>query len=319
MRDGLVATIGLLIAGAATAGPAGALQPKAQAPGFYRMTLGAFQVIALNDGVIPYQTAQLLPDASPARIEKSLSEMGVTDPFGMSYNAYLIDTGEKLVLIDTGTGGKLAESPFFRGGGRLLANLRAAGYRPEEVDEIYITHLGPDHVGGLTRGKVRAFPNARLRAAKNEVAVFLNRKTGDSAASDWRFGFWNDLFAPYIAAGKFAAFDSDTALVPGIRALATPGHTPGHTSYLVESEGRTLLVLGDLVLVAAMQFAEPALESSFDADRPAAAAQRRRIMELAARENHWVAGSHLSFPGIGHVRNGEPGFRWLPADYAIPE
>jgi glyoxylase-like metal-dependent hydrolase (beta-lactamase superfamily II) len=290
---------------------------KIQAPGFYRMMLGDFEVTVLNDGVVAYMTAQVLPGLTQDQIRSSLFEMGLSDPVGMSYNAILINTAGKLVLIDTGTGGKLNDSPYFGGTGRLLANLRAAGYQPEEVDEVYVTHLGPDHVGGLTLGNERTFPNAILRAAKSEVDVFLGPNKLRQEV-DWRVKFWTDLFAPYIKAGKFESFDGDVTLTPGIRALATHGHTPGHTSYVVESKGQALLVLGDVVLLGAMQFAQPELESVFDADRPAAVAERQRLLQLAAERDFWVAGSHISFPGVGHVRAWREGYRWIPANYAIP-
>jgi glyoxylase-like metal-dependent hydrolase (beta-lactamase superfamily II) len=240
------------------------------------------------------------------------------DPVGMSYSAYLVNTGDRLVLIDTGTGGKLNESPFFRGAGHLLANLRAAGYRPEQVQEIYITHLGPDHVGGLVQGAERVFPNATLRAHSREVAVFLQRQSPEVEAKDWRLKFWRDLFDPYIKAGKFLPFEQDTVLVPGVRSILTAGHTQGHTSYLVESAGESILILGDLVLVGAIQFERPALVSSFDVDRPAGAASRERIMGMAATNDWWIAGSHLSFPGIGKVRPAASGYRFLPVNYRLP-
>jgi glyoxylase-like metal-dependent hydrolase (beta-lactamase superfamily II) len=159
---------------------------KTQAPGFYRMMLGDFEVTALNDGVVAYPTTRVLPKATPQQIKKALAENGLTDPVGMSYNAFLINTGSKLVLIDTGTGGKLENEPEFRGAGHLMANLRAAGYQPEQVDEVYITHLGPDHVGGLTLGTERAFPNAMLRAPTREVDIFLHP---DKAPAWTRSGF----------------------------------------------------------------------------------------------------------------------------------
>jgi glyoxylase-like metal-dependent hydrolase (beta-lactamase superfamily II) len=317
MKAQIIGTIALFIAGALPAS-APARQTKPQAPGFYRLLVGAIEVTALNDGVVSYRTAQLLPTATPEQISKSLYEAGLTDPWGMSYNAYLINTGDKLVLIDTGTGGKLADSPFFAGAGRLVANLRASGYRPELIDEIYITHLGPDHVGGLTKGKQRAFPNAILRAARSEVAVFLKPDAAQTNPKDWRIPFWRDLFQPYINAGKFQPFDEDGPLANGIRAVTTPGHTPGHTSYLIESKGQKLLVLGDLILVAAMQFADPSLPTPFDADQRGAIAQRHRVLELAAREDYLVAGAHLSFPGLGRVRAASSAYRWIPLDYSIP-
>jgi glyoxylase-like metal-dependent hydrolase (beta-lactamase superfamily II) len=287
-------------------------------PGFYRMMLGDFEVTALNDGVIPYPTTQVLPTATPQQIRSGLFESGLTDPVGMSYNAFLINTGGKLVLIDTGTGGKLADNPAFRGAGHLMANLRAAGYQPEQVNEIYITHLGPDHVGGLTHGTDRAFPNAMLRAPRDEVDLFRHPGTAPAWTRSWT-AFWADLFAPYIKAGKFATIEEDSVLTPGIRALATHGHAPGHTSYVVESKGQILVVMGDLVLMGALQFAHPSLGSSFDAEPLAAAAQRLRIFNMAVDGNDWIAGGHLSFPGIGHVRAGQGRYFWAPINYSIPE
>lgn len=311
---------GLLMMAWFTAGQlahAGAPPIKVQAPGFYRMMLGDFEITALNDGVIAYPTKQVLPKATAEQIRDGLYESGLTDPVGMSYNAFLVNTGAKLVLIDTGTGGKLDDNPGFHGAGRLLANLRASGYRPEQIDEIYITHLGPDHVGGLTRGAERVFPNAILRASQSAVDLFQHPDSAPAWTRSW-IPFWAALFAPYIKAGKFASIEQDGILTPGIRALATHGHAPGHTSYVVESKGQTLIVLGDLVLMAALQFNDPSLQSSFDGDPSAAAEQRLRIFKMAATDDSWVAGGHLSFPGIGHVRAGRGRFFWVPANYEIP-
>lgn len=287
-------------------------------PGFFRMMLGDFEITALNDGVVPYPTAQVLPTATPEQIKQSLVENGLTDPVGMSYNAFLINTGTKLILIDTGTGGKLPDSPLFRGTGRLTANLRAAGYQPEQIDEIYITHFGPDHVGGLTNGTERAFPNAILRVPRGEMDIILQPDKAPHWTKNW-IPFWTNLIEPYKKAGKLSIIEGDDTLAPGIRALATHGHSPGHTSYIVESKGQRLIVLGDLVLLGAMQFAEPSLTSAFDSDPAAAAVQRKRILELAAEENDWVAGGHLTFPAIGHVRARDGHYVWLPANYQIPQ
>lgn len=290
---------------------------KSQAPGFYRMMLGDFEITALNDGVVAYQTAQILPGASPDQIRTSLTAAGLEDPVGMSYNAFLINTGNKLVLIDVGTGGKVQDSPFFRGAGRLLNNLRSSGYRPEQIDEIFITHVGPDHIGGLTSGSERLFPNAMLRAAKNEVDPFLRSK--QASTNDFWVKFRSDSFEPYVKAEKFLDFDDDVELVPGIRAMATPGHTPGHTSYIVESRGQRLIVLGDVLHVGAMQFTYPALPIVFDADQKAGISQRERLLKLAVDQDYWIAGAHLSFPGIGHVRRTQNGYAWAPINYTIPE
>jgi glyoxylase-like metal-dependent hydrolase (beta-lactamase superfamily II) len=307
--------------------PAAAPMAKAQ-PGFFRMSLGDFEITALNDGVVAYPVTRLLPTATAAQIKGGLVENGLTDPVGLSYNAFLVNTGSKLVLIDTGTGGKLDHEPEFHGAGRLMNNLRASGYRPEQIDEVLITHQGQDHIGGLTLGEERAFPNARVRVPKSETdmlifldpagtAALLERAHGDERVKAW-LQFTRDLFEPYIKAGKFQTFDGDVTLEPGIRALATHGHTLGHTSFVVQSQGHTLIVMGDLVLMGALQFANPSLGSAFDANQKLAAEQRRRIFEMAVANDYWVAGGHLSFPGIGHVRAERTRYYWAPANYGIP-
>jgi glyoxylase-like metal-dependent hydrolase (beta-lactamase superfamily II) len=321
----LVTLVGVLLVaqGAASETPIRIGQTQA---GFYRMMLGGFEVTALNDGAVAYPTTQVLPTATPEQIKKGLTENGLTDPVPMSYNAFLINTGAKVVLIDTGTGGKLDDQPEFHGAGHLMANLRAAGYRPEQIDEVYITHRGQDHIGGLTIGHERAFPNAIVRAPKGEFDLFLD--PGKSAAflaathNNEKVRAWvqftRDLFEPYIRVGKFQSFDADTTLVAGIRALATHGHTPGHTSYVVESHGLTLLVIGDLVLMSALQFVDPSLGSVFDVDPKAAAQQRSRVLMMAADKDIWLAGSHLPFPGVGHVRTAMDHYSWIPANDSLP-
>jgi len=320
---------GAVIALCSFAVQGGAPMMKTQAPGFYRMMLGDFEVTALNDGVVTYSIT-MLTGKKPEQLKHNLSETRLTDPFDMSYNAFLINTGSKLVLIDTGTGGKLDNDPYFHGAGHLMANLRAAGYRPEQIDEIYITHNGEDHVGGLTIGAERAFPNAILRASKSEEDIYLDpAKTAaafaavtdkaQAKAALQSVEFMRSLCEPYIKAGKFQSIDEDVTLVPGIRALATHGHTPGHTSYIVESKGQTLIVMGDLVLWGEVQFAHPSAHTLFNADPKAAIAQRLRVFKMAANDDSWVAGAHLSFPGIGHVRSGQGRYFWVPINYSIPK
>src|SRR5581483_4892925 len=284
-------------------------------PGFYRMMLGDFEITALNDCVVAYPSSTIT-GATPDQIRSGLAEMRLTDPVEMSYNAFLVNTGTKLILIDTGTGGKVADTPGFQGCGHLPANLRAAGYQPSQVDEIYITHTGPDHDGGLTAGSDRAYPNAIVRAAHKEVDRYLD-PAKVVAKNQWN-EFHRSCFEPYVKAGKFQPFDGDIALAPGIRALATPGHMPGHTSYVVESKGQRMIVIGDLIHWAAVQFAVPSASTAFDSDPKVAAEQRLRILKMAAEENDWIAGAHISFPGIGHVRAADNRFFWLPANYTIP-
>lgn len=153
------------------------LSPLPQPSGFFRVKLGDDEIVALNDGVVSYPISRVLPAATPEAIANGISN-GVSDPVAMSYNAFLIRTPTRLVLIDTGTGGKLDNDPSFHGCGHLIANLRAAGFRPEQIDEVLITHRGQDHTGGLTNldGTRRTFPNA--------IVQFHDPDLGSSFDSD---------------------------------------------------------------------------------------------------------------------------------------
>jgi glyoxylase-like metal-dependent hydrolase (beta-lactamase superfamily II) len=145
-----------------------------------------------------------------------------------------------------------------------------------------------------------------------ETEPYINRAGNKVFARGW-IDFTKAVFAPYINAGRLVALEGDITVAPGIRALATHGHTPGHTSYIVETKGQTVIVMGDLVLMAALQFPNPDLGSSFDSDPNAAAEQRRHILGLAAANDFWIAGSHVAFPSIGHIRVAGDGFTFLPA------
>ena len=292
-------------------------------PGFFRMKLGDDEIVALNDGVVAYPVARVLPAAKPEAIARGLAANALTDPVGMSYDAFLLRTPTKLVLIDAGTGGKLDNDPAFHGCGHLMENLRAAGFRPEQIDDVLLTHRGQDHTGGLTTdagGAQRAFPNALVHVPENEFSMilnsaetepYINRSRNQPFTRGW-VEFTKSVFGPYVSAGRLSAFERDLTIVPGVIARATPGHTPGHTSYVVESQGQTLIVMGDLVLMAALQFDDPDLGSSFDSDPKAAAEQRRRFLALAADKGYWIAGSHIPFPGIGRVRRTGSGFSFSP-------
>jgi glyoxylase-like metal-dependent hydrolase (beta-lactamase superfamily II) len=292
---------------------AGAPQIKTQAPGYYRMMLGDFEVTALSDGTVGLPVSKLLTNTTPAKVEKALARAYLAEPVETSVNGYLVNTGSKLVLIDTGAAGLFGPTL-----GNLLANLKASGYQAEQVDEIYITHMHPDHVGGLMAGDKLAFPNAVVRADKRDADFWLSQANLDAAPKDAK-GFFQGAMAslnPYAAAGKFKPFDGDTELVPGIKAMASHGHTAGHSTYIVESNKQKLVLWGDLMHVAAVQFADPSVTIQFDTDSKAAAVQRKKAYADAARQGYWVAAAHLAFPGIGHLRAEGKGYAFVPVNYS---
>jgi glyoxylase-like metal-dependent hydrolase (beta-lactamase superfamily II) len=294
--------------------PAFAAAPmaKTQVPGFYRLMLGDFEITALSDGTVAIPVDTLLTNTTPAKIQQALDRWYLKEPVAFSDNAYLINTGAKLVLVDAGTG-----SLFGPTLGKLVDSMVASGYRPEQVDEIYITHMHADHVGGLMAGDKMVFPNAIVRADQHDVDFWLSQAKMDAASKEEKGSFKDAMGSinPYIAAGKFKPFNGDTELMPGIKAMASPGHTPGHTTYVVESKGQKLVLWGDLMHVAAVQFADPSVSIKFDTDSKSAALQRKRAFADAASHGYWVAAAHLPFPGIGHLRADGKGYAWVPAVY----
>jgi glyoxylase-like metal-dependent hydrolase (beta-lactamase superfamily II) len=307
-------TLALSLAAAAQLVQAGAPMVKTPAPGYYRMMLGDFEITALSDGTVALPVDQLLTNTQPGKVTAALKQSFLKAPLETSVNAYLINTGSQLVLVDTGAAGLFGPTL-----GQLMGNLKAAGYQPEQVDAVVITHMHADHVGGLMAGTQRAFPNATVHADQHDADFWLSQANLDKAPAESK-GFFQGAMAslnPYVAAGKFKAFNGDTDLVPGIRALASRGHTPGHSTYVVESQGEKLVLWGDLMHVAAVQFAQPSVTITFDSDSKAAAAQRQKAFADAAKNGYWVAAAHLSFPGIGHLRREGKGYRFVPANYTV--
>ena len=290
---------------------------KTQAPAYYRMMLGDFEVTAISDGTVKLPVKDLL-NAPAAKIDAALKKNFIAYPVETSVNAYLINTGSKLVLVDTGAAGLFGPTL-----GNLLTNLKASGYQPEQVDEIYITHMHPDHVGGLMNGTALAFPNATLRLDKADSDFWLSEANMKAAPKDSQ-GFFQGAMAsvnPYVAAGKLKTFVGSTELVPGIKAIATHGHTAGHTVYAVESKGQKLMLWGDLMHVAAVQFDDPSVTIKFDSETKAAAKERAKAYADAAKNGYLVAGSHIAFPGMGYLRKATGkasggGYTWFPVNYS---
>ena len=310
----LRATLALAVGLSQGLAQAGAPMVKTSAPGFHRMMLGDFEITALSDGTVALPVDKLLTNTRPGQVDKALAAAFVKAPLETSVNAYLVNTGSQLVLVDTGAAGLFGPTL-----GKLLVNLKASGYQPEQVDAVVITHMHADHVGGLMAGDKLAIPNATVHADKHDADFWLSQAKLDKASADAK-GFFQGAMAslnPYVKAGKFKPFDGDTELVPGVRAQAARGHTPGHAIYVVESKGQKLVLWGDLMHVAAVQFAEPSVTIQFDTDSKAAATQRKKAYADAAKNGYWVAASHLAFPGIGHVRAEGKGYRFVPANYSV--
>lgn len=299
---------------AAQDAPAPASAPQ-QAPGFYRFYLGDLEVTALLDGTHPFAATELAVGAKPGEVAQRLREDYLTSPVEGMINAFLVRTPTKLVLIDTGAG-----DLYGKDGGLLVGNLRAAGYEPEQIDEIYLTHLHRDHVGGLMRGGKVVFPRAVVRVSREDADFWLNDANRAKVPTILgpMFDGAEQVLAPYIASGRFKPFDGDAPLTEGIRPIRAPGHTPGHRQYLVQSRGQTLLIWGDTVHVMPAQFPDPAIAMKYDTEMRSAVASREKALADAADKGWWIAGAHISFPGLGHARRlGANSYAWVPANYSL--
>jgi glyoxylase-like metal-dependent hydrolase (beta-lactamase superfamily II) len=312
VRRTLLISLVALVGALSNSALAGAPLAKGQAPGWFRMMLGDFEVTALSDGTVDLDTDKLLTNVTPAKLNAALSRAYLKPKVETSVNCYLINTGSKLVLIDAGAGGLFGPTV-----GKMLDNLKAAGYKPDQIDEIYITHMHADHVGSLAAAGKLVFPNATVRAHKAEGEFWLSPANMEKAPEAMKpfFQGAQASVGPYAAAGKYKPFEADGELVPGIRAVAALGHTPGHSMYIVESKGEKLVVWGDIMHVAAVQFPDPSVTIQFDTDSKKAAPERKKQYADAAKNGYFVAIAHVSFPGIGQLRTDGAGYRYFPVNY----
>ncbi|MDD2335225.1 MAG: MBL fold metallo-hydrolase [Geobacteraceae bacterium] len=311
----LILALGVIfLMGHAPLAQAKAPKVQTQVPGYYRLQLGQFEITALYDGAIELDT-KLLHNITASDLNRLLSRMFVGNPkMQTAVNIYLINTGSHLVLVDTGAGNLFGPSL-----GYVLQNMKAAGYGPAQVDTVIITHMHPDHIGGLLdpRGQP-LFPNAKIMVSQRESDFWLSKKVAAGAPTKDQpyFTMARNSAAPYLTRSQWQTFKEGSVLMPGIQAVKANGHTPGHTAYAVESEGHRLLIWGDLVHAHAVQFARPGVSIDFDTDQKQAIATRQSIMKTMAAGKSLVAGMHLPFPGIGHVRaDGKCRYSWVPIEF----
>ncbi len=284
-----------------------------QVPGAYRVKVGDLEVTALLDGFIDLGR-DLFPGADAAQADALLEaaflpkQPAIRSPV----NAYAVNSGERLVLIDTGAA--TAMGPGF---GLLPNGLQAAGIDPATIDTVLLTHLHPDHVNGLlTPEGVAAFPNAEVLLSEAEAAFWLDESVLGRAPAEVKpyFEMAQRAMKPY--ADRTRTFAPGGDAVPGITSVAAPGHTPGHTAYQLDSGGAQLLVWGDIVHAAALQFTHPEWAIAFDTDQAQAIDTRRRLLDGVATDRVAIAGMHLPFPGLGHVARDGEAYDFVPMPFA---
>ena len=279
--------------------------PTAQIAGVHHFRLGDFVVSAINDGIFEV-TLDVMANIDRAEAEALQAAAFRRMPPRITINAFLVNDGQSLTLIDSGCGtmGGPAAGAF----GRRLA---ALGVAPTAIKRVLVTHMHIDHVSGLVDGEGRpVFPEAEIVVHEQEAKFWLGAvPAGAPDGLRDAFGVAQRGIGPYRERLRTV---SGGEVAPGITLIPAPGHTPGHSGYALQSGREHLLIWGDIVHMPGVQFAEPEAGMVFDIDPAAARASRKRIFDMAASERTRVAGMHLDFPTFGHVTRAARGYAFVP-------
>lgn len=299
-------------ADAPTAKPGSVAKPIRAQAGYYHFSVGDVNVSALSDGTVSLEPHQLLTGITAQQVKHSLAHGFQDQAVDISVNAYLIETAGRLILVDAGSGTLFGPTL-----NKLPDSLRAMGYTPAQITDILVTHIHTDHTGGLTDECGMVFPNATLHVAQAEIDYWMSDSIRAAAPKNKRKSFDEGRAAvqPYLSAGRVKTFKGATQLFPGIRTIPSPGHTPGHSFFELESNGEKLVFWGDLLHVAEVQMPRPETTIAFDIDPAAARRQRRHAFANAAAGKYLVAPAHVPFPGTGHIQRDGKGYRWVPTSY----
>lgn len=289
-------------------------------PFIYRCKFGGFEVTNILDSkVVREGLHQNFGGGQPVEAAHELARANHIDVsrYEHPFIPTVVNTGTQVVLFDTGNGALGQEHERLRGrmpDGHLVERLALAGYRPEDIDVVVMTHCHPDHIGGLTAGGRLAFPNARYVFGAAEFDFW---KHGETVREARRFN--RELFVQICEplADRATFLKSGDDVVPGIRAIDAAGHSPGLMAYHIESEGKRLLIWADTCIHYVMAIQRPAWHVEVDDDKDKAVATRKRILDLVATDRLFVSGFHMPFPGIGYVERADGGYRWVPVSYQL--
>ena len=268
----------------------------------FSMKLGDAKVILLSEGQRNTNT-DILIDVKQEILEKYAPDNSIPG----ATNIFLVQINGKNILFDTGFGRALFD------------NLQSLQIKPEDIDAIFITHMHGDHIAGLMRDDKAAFPNAELYIAKLEHNYWTNVEIINQMPENRRGGFANAIRTVEAYKSRLQLFEPSSiyspyikVLYPGVKAIATYGHTPGHTVFIVESGGDRLLIWGDLTHAMSVQMPHPEIAVTFDVDPVKAVQSRQAILKIASEQKLLVAGMHIAYPGIGSIEKSEPGYKFIP-------
>jgi glyoxylase-like metal-dependent hydrolase (beta-lactamase superfamily II) len=282
-------------------------------PDVHRFKLGNFEVTTILDGTMMRDSVKppFCIDQSDATVTAlARANLLPSNAFENNFIPTLVNTGDQLVLFDVGNGSMRHDV----GAGHLVQLLPKAGFKPEDVDTVVFTHVHPDHIGGLYEGDNLAFPNARYLIGRVEFDEWRSGARIPPQREDNR-----NLFIKLVVplADQMSFLDPGNEIVPGIRAVEAYGHSLGHMAYLIESDGKTCLIWGDVTNHSVFSLQNPQWQAGFDDDKAKAVETRKRILDMCATDELLVVGHHMPFPGVGYVERAGDGYRWLPLSYQL--
>jgi glyoxylase-like metal-dependent hydrolase (beta-lactamase superfamily II) len=285
-----------------------------QGPGAYRYKLGSYQLTALYDGIwyLPIDD-KFMRNASGADVNAAL-ERAFLKPhvLPISITALMVNTGKKLILIDTGSAGQITDTA-----GVLLDNLNAAGVAPAAIDTIVISHFHPDHIDGIkTKDGAKVFPNAEILVPEPEWAFWMDDANMGRFSGAVHKYFLNARRIFADIAKEVHRFKPGAEVAPGIVSIPAYGHTPGHTAFGVYSANQSLLVMSDTVRNPYLFVRHPDWQPIFDMDGPQSAMARRAMLDRAASDRMLVEAYHFPFPACGHIVKSGAGFELEPVMWA---
>src|SRR6476659_6836426 len=284
---------------------------KQAQPSFYRFKLGTIEITVVSDGTLAFPAETLWGDRAEDARSLLTSTFQPSSPVGLQINTILVNTGDKLVLIDAGCG----VDKFQNTNGRLIGNLASAGYAPGDIDMILLTHAHFDHLWGISDHENASllFPSAEFVASETEVAFWSDPALpGKVSAKQQPLVTQANL---KLASPRLRLIKAGAEVAPGVTTFDTAGHTPGHISLHISSGSEEMLLTGDVVVNSAVSFLHPEWPFGFDMDVPQATKSRMAFLDRAAADKTLVGSYHLPFPGFGHVVRDGSGYRWLPADW----
>jgi len=289
-------------------------------PTVYRFKLGGFEVAAIMDSkVIRSGLSPAFGGEAAAGEVKALAKANRIDAdrYEHPFTPMIVNTGKELVLFDTGNGSLSAEYDQLKGrlpAGNLVVRMAQAGYKPEDVDVVVLTHGHPDHIGGLTKGGQAVFPKARYVIGAAEFD-FWNKGENIREARKFNRELYVKIVVPLANRATF--IKPGDPVVPGITAVDAFGHSPGLMAFHIESEGKRLLNWADTCNHYVVAIQRPELHLDVDDDKEKAAATRKRILDMAASDGLMVAGFHMPFPGLGWIEKTGGAYRWVPHSYQL--